>query len=89
MHYNLKYVPQKEWVHIFVHILYIVPRNWYIELGLRRGIITWEEMCEKIVSTFTFEDDSPSIDASFHIIKRKVFEDVSLPNFYNQADWDL
>ncbi len=45
-------------------------------------------MVEKIILTFIFEDDCPSIDAPLQIIKIKVFDEVAL-HVYNKLDWAL
>ena len=55
-------VPQQEWVHQFSSTLDTVPNNWYVELELRWRIKRWIEMVEHFITTFSFEDDFPSID---------------------------
>ena len=37
---NWSEIPEDEWVHLFIHTLDTVPRNWYMETELRRGTIT-------------------------------------------------
>lgn len=32
-------IPQPEWVHIFIHTLDVMPKNWYLEMELRHGTI--------------------------------------------------
>ena len=34
-------IPEDEWVHRFIHTLDTVPRNWYTETELRKGMTTW------------------------------------------------
>ena len=55
-------IPEDEWVHLFIHTLDTVPRNWYTEIELRRGMITWPIMIDSFLITFTFESEYPSID---------------------------
>ena len=44
----------EEWAHWFIHMLDTIPKNWYIELEMRRGIADWEEMVSNFKVTFIF-----------------------------------
>ena len=55
-------IPEDEWVHLFIHTLDTIPRNWYTETELRRGTVTWPLMIDSFLLTFTFESEYPSID---------------------------
>ena len=81
-------IPEDEWVHLFIHTLDTVPRNWYTETELRRGTITWPVMIDSFLLTFTFESEYPSIDQALKIIKTKMFDDCILP-VYAQPDWAI
>jgi hypothetical protein len=51
-------------MHIFIHTLDTIPNNWYLELEMCRETIGWEEPVQRFKITFTFEHESPSIDAT-------------------------
>ena len=48
-------IPEDEWVHLFIHTLDAVPRNWYTETELHRGTITWPVMIDSFVLTYNFD----------------------------------
>ena len=75
-----------EWVHLFVHTLDTIPRNWYTETELRRGSENWSLMINGFKLTFGFESEYPEIYDALEVIRTKVFEDGPLPLF-NQLDW--
>ena len=81
-------IPEDEWVHLFIHTLDTVPRNWYTETELHRGMITWLVMIDIFLLTFTFEYEYPSIDQALEIIKTKIFDDCTLP-VYTHPDWAI
>ena len=35
--------PQQEWIHQFIHTLYMIPRNLNTSVELQRGSLEWEE----------------------------------------------
>ena len=59
---NKKKIPRDEWVHLFVHMLDIIPRNQYIELEVRRGKMDWGEMTHNFKVTFIFESGDDLVD---------------------------
>jgi len=72
-------IPEDEWVHLFIHTLDAVARNWYTKTELHRGMITWLVMIDIFLLMFTFESEYPSIDQALEIIKTKIFDDCTLP----------
>jgi hypothetical protein len=57
-------LPRQEWTHLFVHTLDIIPKNWYLELEMRRETADSEELTHNFKVTFSFEDNSPLIDTT-------------------------
>jgi hypothetical protein len=49
------------------------PRNWYLELEVCRGTTNWEELIQNFKVTFTFEVESPLVDAVLQVIRGKIF----------------
>ena len=45
-------IPEDEWVHLFIHTLDTVPRNWYTETELRRGTITCPAIIDSLRSAY-------------------------------------
>ena len=41
-----KHTKVDEWVHLFVHTLDPIPKNWYTETELHRGTKTWSLLIE-------------------------------------------
>ena len=41
-------IPEDEWVHLFIHTLDTIPRNWYTKTELRRVTITWPVMIDSV-----------------------------------------
>ena len=78
-------IPEDEWVHLFIHTLDTVPRNWYTEIELRKGTVSWPVMIERFLLTFSFESEYPSIDQALKLIKTKIFDDCTLP-VYSQPE---
>jgi hypothetical protein len=66
-------VPKKEWTHRFIHMLETVPWNWYQELEVHRQMMNWEELIQKFKVTFTFEVESPLVDAVLQVIRGNFF----------------
>jgi hypothetical protein len=56
-------VQEIKWMHKFIHKLDTIPKNWYLELEMRREMTQWEELIQRFRVTFTFKHESPSIDA--------------------------
>ena len=83
---NWSDILEDEWVHIFIHTLDTIPRNWYTETELRKGTTTWPLMTDSFLLTFAFESEHPSVAQALDVIKTKIFEDhtVSVPV---QPEW--
>ena len=73
--------PSDEWVHLFIHTLDDMSKNWYIETELRRGTVAWPLMVEGFQLTFKFEFEYPKIDQALKVTKGKLLSDCSLPVF--------
>jgi hypothetical protein len=54
-------VPEIEWMHIFIHTLDTISKNWDMELEMRRETKQWEELVQRFRVTFTFEHEYTSI----------------------------
>ena len=85
---NWSDIPEDERVHLFIHALDTVPRNWYNEKELHKGTMTWPIMIDNFLLTFTFECEYPSIDQALESINTKIFYDCTLP-VYTQPDWAI
>ena len=68
-----KDIPKKEWVHMFIHTLDLIPRNWYMSLELWRGTAEWDELARNFKQTFSYEDEIPMMDAALKVIKVNIF----------------
>lgn len=56
--YRWNEVPRDEWTHMFIHIVDVIPRRWYVQLELHREIVSWEEMTSSFVHSFSaYESD--------------------------------
>ena len=62
-------VPRQEWVHLFIHTLDTIPRNWYTLVKLRRGNIDWDELSNSFNHNFFFVDDNLMIYVAMQVIK--------------------
>jgi hypothetical protein len=70
MYYNLEAsveVGMDAQVHTYT--LETVPRNWYLELEVCRGMTNWEELIQNFKVTFNFEVESPLVDAVLQVIR--------------------
>ena len=48
-----KHVPCEEWVHRFVHTLEPVAKNWYANVELLHGTVSWDSLVDSFVLTFS------------------------------------
>ena len=74
-----------EWVHLFVHSLDPIPKNWYTKTELCRGTETCSLLIEEFQLTFGFEFEYLEIDDALEVIILKLFDDFPLLIF-NQLD---
>ena len=73
-------------IHLFVHTLDTIPKNWYTETELCRGTETWSLLIKGFQLTFGFESEYPEIDDALGVIRMNLFDDFPLP-ILNQLDW--
>jgi hypothetical protein len=66
-------IPKKEWMHMFIHTLDTIPKNWYLELEMHRETMNWDQLIQRFKVTFTFEHESPLLDATLQAIRTKIF----------------
>ncbi len=70
-----RHVPHEEWVHKFVHTLEHVVKNWYAEFELHHGTISWVNITNSFVLTFSIDDVCPNLEVVVRLIHAKVFDD--------------
>ena len=70
-----------EWVHLFIHTLDTIPKNWYTEIELRRGTETWSTMIDGFQLAFGFEFEYLDIDDALEVIRMQLFDDFPLQIF--------
>jgi hypothetical protein len=66
-------MPRHEWTHRLIHLLEKVPKNWYLELEVCKGTIDWEELIQNCKVTFSFQVESPLVDATMQVIRCTIF----------------
>lgn len=81
-------IPRHEWVHGFIHTLEIIPQNWYLETELRHGTMSWEDMADGFILTFSFEDDFPCIDSALQEVIKKIFRNATSLT-WKHPDWTV
>jgi hypothetical protein len=77
---------KKKWVHKFITTLDTTPINWYLQAELRLITTDWKCMTHNFVTTFLFESQFPSVDQALHIVRHKVFEEVSSLSLEHEED---
>ena len=80
-----KNVPCEEWVHRFVHTLEPIAKNWYAEVELCHGTVSWDSIVDIFVLTFSINEVCPALDAAIRLIHTKVFDDKEIAEY--QPDW--
>jgi hypothetical protein len=65
-------------MHRFIHMLDTIPKNWYLELEMRRETTEWGELVQRFKIMFTFEHESPFIHATLQAIQKKIFLEVEM-----------
>ena len=50
-------------------MLDIVPRNWYTETELHKGMTTWPLMIDSFLLTFAFDSEYPNVDQALDVNK--------------------
>jgi hypothetical protein len=70
--YGVQYSETK-WTHKFIHTLDTILKNWYLELEMHKETTNWDELVQIFKVTFTFEHESPLMDATLQAIRTKIF----------------
>ena len=58
--------PRKEWVHKFVHILDPITKNGHMEVELRHGTVSGDDLVDSFFITFSINKSGPVLDIAFH-----------------------
>jgi hypothetical protein len=66
-------VPKKEYMHRFIHTLYTMPKNSYLEIEMCREAMNWDQLIQRFEVKFTFEHESPLTDVSLKDIRTNIF----------------
>lgn len=69
-------VPRDIWTHMFVHTLNTIPKNWYIQLEMRRETVSWEALTSNFVHTFSAYEDDLMVETALQLEKEKIFEGI-------------
>ena len=64
---------------MFIHTLDMIPRNWYMSLELRRGIVDWDDLANSFIHTFSYANENPFINIDLQVIQDKKFEEIFVP----------
>ena len=80
-----RHVPREEWVHRFVHTLEPVAKNWYAEVELRHGTVSWTSLADSFLLTFSINDVFPTLEKAIRLIHSRVFDDKEVTEY--QPDW--
>jgi len=51
----------------------MIHKNLYLELEMHRETKNWDEITQRFKITFTFENESPLVDATLQAIRNKMF----------------
>ena len=70
-----EHVPREEWVHKFVHTLEPIAKNWYTEVELRHGTVSWDDLVDSFMLTFSINEFFPTLDADVRLIHDKAGDD--------------
>jgi len=58
--------PRKERVHKFVHILEPIVKTWHMEVELRHGTVSRDDLVDSFLITFSINKSGPVLDIAFH-----------------------
>jgi hypothetical protein len=53
----------------------MIPKNWYLELEMRRETVNRDKLTQRFKVTYTFEHESPLIDVALHSIRNNIFSE--------------
>ena len=72
-------------MHKFVHTLEPIAKNWYTEVELRHGTVSWDDLVDSFILTFSVNEVCPALDAAVRLIHTKIFDDQEIGEY--QTDW--
>ena len=58
--------PRKERVHKFVHIFEPIVKTWHMEVELRHGTVSRDDLVDSFLITFSINKSGPILDIAFH-----------------------
>ena len=70
---------------MFVNTLELIEKNWYAEVELHHGTVSWVSLIDSFVLTFSITEVFPTLDTAIQLIHTKVFDDKEIAKY--QPDW--
>jgi len=67
-----------EWVYIFIHTLYKVPKDWYLETEPRQGTSERISLTKSFIMIISFQSGFEFLDEVLQYIKEVIFETIKL-----------
>ena len=64
-----------------MHNLDPVANNWYAEVKIHRGIVSWDTLIDSFVLTFYTNEVCPALDTAIQLIHTKVFDDQEIAEY--------
>ena len=71
--------------YIGLYTLEPVAKNWYAEVELCHGAVSWDSIVDSFVLTFSINEVCPTLDAAIRLIHTNVFDDKEIAEY--QPDW--
>ena len=68
-----------------MHTLDPIAKNWYAEVEIRQGTVSWDTLFDSFVLTFSSNEDFPALDTAIRLIHTKVLDDQEIVEY--QPDW--
>ena len=68
-----------------MHTLEPIAKNWYAEVELHHGTVSWDSLVDSFVLTFSINEVCPALDAAVRLILTKVFDDQEIAEY--QPEW--
>ena len=68
-----------------MHTLEPIAKNWYVEVELHHGTVSWDSLVDSFVLTFSINEVCPALDTAIRLIHNKVFDDKEITEY--QPDW--
>ena len=63
-----------------------MAKNQYTEVKLRHGTISWDDLVDSFILTFSINEVCPALDAAIRLIRTKIFDDQEIGEY--QTDWE-